>query len=67
MFQVVWSAATLHVEQQEKKNRESNTEIFRRSRHFLFFFSVMLGPIKEPCEGPLEKASSSSSKCIYNR
>lgn len=51
-----WSAATLHVRgAQEKKNRESNTEIFNVPAILL----VMLGPIKEPCEGPLEKASSS--------
>lgn len=39
------------------------------------FFFVMLGPIKEPCEGPLEKASKWSTmpsitwvcKCTCNR
>lgn len=54
----LWSAATLHVE--PKKNRESNTEIFHLVPRY-FFSLVTMGPIKEPCEGPLEKASFGNS------
>lgn len=42
-----------------RKKWESNTEIFQSSSIFnIFFIRVWEGPIKEPCEGPLEKASS---------
>lgn len=43
-----WSAATLHVEPREKKNRESNNLNFSHvpAIYFFFFFSVILGPHK---------------------
>lgn len=62
MFQVgrlplpTWSIS--RVSQSKKKKWESNTEIFQSSSNINFFwFESGRGPIKEPCEGPLEKAS----------
>lgn len=41
----------------QKKIGNQTLKFFILSRVFFFFSLVTMGPIKEPCEGPLEKAS----------